>query len=127
MPFALAGNGPMTTTGAWAALDTATGAFLWQVPDPAMAMPLRGASVNGPVAVVNGVLFGGSMDAQGTMFALDAATGDVLWQFQSGGTVYGGPAIAGGVVYWGSGYPSAIRPLGFGTSSNKLYAFEVRP
>jgi polyvinyl alcohol dehydrogenase (cytochrome) len=130
--FALAGNGPMTTSGAWTALDPATGAFVWQVPDPALAKPLSGASVNGPVAVVNGVMFGGSMDMDGTMFALDAATGDELWRFQSGGTVYGGPAVSNGVVYWGSGYPgqggiSAKRPLGFGTSSTKgsLFAFAV--
>ena len=71
------------------------------------------------------------------MFAVDAATGEVLWSFKSGGTVYGGPAIVGGVVYWGAGYPGtaasgqlvAKRPLGFGTSSTKgqLYAFAVPP
>jgi hypothetical protein len=61
------------------------------------------------------------------MFALNAATGAVLWQFRSGGTVYGGPAIANGVVYWGCGYPNGLgagaRPLGFGSSCHKLYAF----
>lgn len=131
------GAGQMTTTGTWAALDTATGDVLWQIADPAMSVPLSGGSVNGPVAVANGVMFGGSMDAAGTMFAVDAATGEVLWSFKSGGTVYGGPAIVGGVVYWGSGYPGtagagqvvATRPLGFGTSSKKgqLYAFAVAP
>jgi polyvinyl alcohol dehydrogenase (cytochrome) len=130
------GAGQMVTTGTWAALDTATGDVLWQIADPALAMPLSGGTVNGPVAVANGVMFGGSMDTDGTMFALDAATGEVLWQFQSGGTVYGGPAIAGGVVYWGSGYPGkakagqliAKRPLGFGLSSTKgqLFAFAVQ-
>jgi polyvinyl alcohol dehydrogenase (cytochrome) len=129
------GAGQMVTTGTWAALDTATGDVLWQIADPALAMPLSGGTVNGPVAVANGVMFGGSMDMDGTMFALDAATGEVLWQFQSGGTVYGGPAIAGGVVYWGSGYPGkakagqliAKRPLGFGLSSTKgqLFAFAL--
>ena len=61
-----------------------------------MTKPLAGVSVNGPVTAVNGVVFAGSMDAMGTMFAFDAATGDVLWSFQSGGTVYGGPAVASG-------------------------------
>jgi polyvinyl alcohol dehydrogenase (cytochrome) len=128
--FALAGNGPMTTSGAWAALDVASGAFVWEREDPVLMSPLSGASVNGPVVVVNGVMFGGSMDMDGTMFALDAATGAELWRFQSGGTVYGGPAVSNGVVYWGTGYPgyggaSAKRPLGFGTMSTKgsLFAF----
>jgi polyvinyl alcohol dehydrogenase (cytochrome) len=128
MPFVLGGKGAhageTVQTGAWAALDPASGDILWQIANPAMQYPLHGASVNGPVVAVNGVLFGGSMDADGTMFAFDAATGNVLWSFKSGGTVYGGPAVAGGIVYWGSGYPTR---LGFGTSSRKLYAFQVSP
>jgi polyvinyl alcohol dehydrogenase (cytochrome) len=132
MTFPLGGTGAhageMTSTGVWTALDPSTGQILWQVPNPVLPMPLNGTSVNSPVAVVNGVLYGGSMDAQGTMFALDAATGKVLWQFESGGTVYGGPAIAGGVVYWGSGYSTArSQYLGYGTVSKKLYAFQVGP
>lgn len=127
--FTLGGSGAhageSVQTGAWSALDPSTGELLWQVPDPALAQPLNRATVNGPVAVVDGVVFGGSMDASGTMFALDAATGVVLWSFKSGGTVYGGPAVAGGVVYWGSGYVS-VR-LGYGSSSKKLYAFWVPP
>jgi polyvinyl alcohol dehydrogenase (cytochrome) len=63
------------------------------------------------------------MDAAGTMFAFDGATGDVLWSFKSGATVYGSPAVVGGVVYWGAGYPSR---LGFGNSIQKLYAFAVQ-
>ena len=113
--------GQASTTGAWGALDPGTGSMLWQIANPSLKQALNGASVNGPVTVAGGVLFAGSMDAMGTMYALDASTGDVLWSFASGGTVYGGPAVAGGVVYWGSGYPSAR--LQFGTESKKLYAF----
>jgi polyvinyl alcohol dehydrogenase (cytochrome) len=124
--FTIQGNGPQagnaSTSGAWAALDAATGQVIWEIEDPAMDRPLNSASVDGPTVVVNGVVFGGSMDPMGTMFALDAATGDVLWSFQSGGTVYGGPAVANGVVYWGCGYLSSR--FGFGTSCKKLYAFE---
>ena len=129
------GAGTMMTTGTWAALDPASGNVIWQIADPALSTPLSGGSVNGPVAVVNGIMFGGSMDMNGTMFALNTDTGDVLWQFQSGGTVYGGPAIVDGVVYWGTGYPEkastgqvvAKRPLGFGISSTQaqLYAFAI--
>jgi polyvinyl alcohol dehydrogenase (cytochrome) len=136
-PYALGGAGnasKMATVGSWAALDPASGRMQWQVADPAMKAPLAGASVNGPVVAVNGVLFGGSMDAQGTMYALDATSGEVLWSFKSGGTVYGSPAVADGVVYWGCGYPpsrciesvSGCHGLGFGTSCKKLYAFDVQ-
>jgi polyvinyl alcohol dehydrogenase (cytochrome) len=116
--------GQMTSTGMWAALDAATGRILWQVANPAMSKPLNGSTVDGPVVAVNGVMFGGSMDKDGYMFALNADTGDVLWKYKSGGTVYGGPAVTGGVVYWGSGLPST-RVIVKGTSSKKLYAFSV--
>jgi polyvinyl alcohol dehydrogenase (cytochrome) len=115
--------GTPATVGSWAALDPATGETLWQVANPSMTAPLNGASVNGPLATVNGVVFAGSMDQNGTMYALSAATGDVLWSFESGATVYGGPAIVGGVVYWGNGYPASR--LGFGTPGGTLYAFSV--
>jgi polyvinyl alcohol dehydrogenase (cytochrome) len=125
--YTLQGKGPQagktTHTGIWSALDPATGAILWQIENPALSLPVQGADVNAPVVAVNGVVLGGSMDAMGTMFAIDGATGDVLWSFKSGGTVYGGPAVVGDTVYWGSGYTSSR--LGFGTSSQKLYAFQV--
>jgi len=54
------------------------------------------------------------------MYGLDAATGKVLWSFDSGGSVIDGPAIADGVVYWGSGYPKVN-----GTANNKVYAFSM--
>lgn len=117
--------GQQTTVGSWAALDPSTGAIKWQVANPAMTAPTgNGTSVNGPVSTVNGLLFGGSMDANGTMFALDGKTGNVLWSFQSGATVYGGPAISKGVVYWGNGYPNAR--LRFGTPGGTLYAFQAQ-
>ena len=129
-PYALGGTGANggqeTSAGSWAALDPSTGSTEWQIANPAMTVPLNGASVNGPLAAVNGVVFAGSMDAKGTMFALDGASGSLLWSFPSGGTVYGGAAVARGVVYWGNGYPSASR-LGFGTPGGKLYAFQLGP
>jgi polyvinyl alcohol dehydrogenase (cytochrome) len=125
--YTLAGSGAQSGTrvsaGSWGSLDPASGSVLWQIANPSMTAPLGGASVNGPVTVVGGVLLAGSMDHDGTMYALDAATGAVLWSFQAGATVYGGPAVAGGVVYWGAGYP-ATR-LGFGGSAKKLYAFAL--
>jgi polyvinyl alcohol dehydrogenase (cytochrome) len=129
VPYMLQGTGPQagntTSVGSWAALDPSTGAVKWQVVNPTMTAELGGTSVNGPLSVVNGVVFGGSMDPQGTMFAFDAATGAVLWSFASGATVYGGPAIGvDGTVYWGNGYPNKGRLL-FGTPGGTLYAFRV--
>jgi polyvinyl alcohol dehydrogenase (cytochrome) len=117
--------GMKTAVGSWAALDPGSGAIVWQVANPAMTAPLNSASVNGPLSVVNGVVFAGSMDADGMMYAFDATSGKVLWSFKSGATVYGGAAIADGVVYWGSGYPASR--LGFGTTGKALYAFSVAP
>jgi polyvinyl alcohol dehydrogenase (cytochrome) len=115
--------GTATSVGSWAALDPGTGSILWQIANPSMTAPLMSASVNGPVAVVNGVVFAGSMDASGTMYAIDASSGKVLWSFPSGATVYSGPAVVGGSVYWGNGYPPGR--LGFGTPGHTLYAFAV--
>lgn len=115
--------GQQTTVGSWAALNPSNGEIEWQVANPAMTAPILGASVNGPVSAANGVVFGGSMDTNGTMFAFDGETGAQLWSFQSGATVYGGPAIANGVVYWGNGYPASR--LRFGTPGGTLYAFQV--
>jgi polyvinyl alcohol dehydrogenase (cytochrome) len=117
-PFTLVPSGETTRGGAWSALDAATGAILWQTAVP------RGGVITGPVTVANGVLYGGSMTRRGkNMFALDAATGAILWGFASGGSVNSGPAIAGGVAYWPSGYSK----LGLGKGNDKLYAFEVAP
>jgi polyvinyl alcohol dehydrogenase (cytochrome) len=120
--------------GIFAALDVATGALLWQTPDPASFQPITGTishpywggglgpgffgTIKGPLTVANGVVFGGSMDQEGHMYALDAASGLILWSFASGGSVMSAPSIADGELYWGSGYTT-------GYSNNKLYAFEL--
>lgn len=69
-------NPGLPHTGSWAALDPATGAILWQTPDPS------GSFDTGALTTSNGVVYAGSMS--GHMYALDAATGAVL--------------------YWGNGY-----------------------
>ncbi len=139
-PYMMGGSGPQagmkTSVGSWAALDPAgapgptgannLGSIQWQVTNPAMTAPLAGGSVNGPLAVWNGVVFAGSMDAMGMMYALDAATGAVKWQYQSGATVYSGPAIVNGVVYWGAGYP-ALAPRPRSSGPTQLYAFDLAP
>jgi polyvinyl alcohol dehydrogenase (cytochrome) len=115
-PYKLQGSGPFAgqtvTGGSWTAMDAATGAILWQTPDP------QGAADIGYVSVANGVVYAGSNAHAGTnMYALDASTGAILWSFASGGSVRSGAAIVGSQVYWGTGYP--------GGPAKKMYAFRV--
>ena len=137
--YTMGGSGPQagkkTSVGSWAALDLAGapgdagvsnhGKILWQIANPSMTAPLQGGSVNGPPAIINGVMFVGSMDAMGMMYALDSATGNILWSFASGASVYSGAAVVNGVVYWGVGYPSSRLGLGTSSTTTNLYAFNL--
>ncbi len=110
--YTLAKEGPTISWGSWSAINARTGKIEWQTADPT-----SGAIDPGALSVANGVVYAGSFS--GFMYAMDARTGKMLWNFDSGGAVVGGPSIADGVVYWGSGY-SHIKP---GKENNKLYAF----
>jgi polyvinyl alcohol dehydrogenase (cytochrome) len=110
--YKLAHNNATITWGSWGGLDARSGRILWQTADPS-----KGAIDPGAMSVANGVVYAGSFS--GSMYAMDARTGEILWNFDSGGSVIDGPAIADGVVYWGSGY-GHIKP---GKSNNQLYAF----
>ncbi len=106
-------SGQTDHAGSWAALDPATGRIIWQVPDP------HGSADLSPPTEANGVLYVGSTAWFGDkMFALNAATGKVLWGYGSNGSLWAGPAVANGTVYWGSGYYQALP-------SNKFYAFSL--
>ena len=117
IPYTLADGHTSTNGGSWAALDPLTGKFDWQVATPGSAMGI------GPASAANGVVFVGSSAGGGSnnMFALDAATGNVLWSFPASGSVWSGPAIVDGVVYWGSGYGRFAYP----NTGNKFYAFSI--
>jgi polyvinyl alcohol dehydrogenase (cytochrome) len=133
IPYKLTEDGVLSNTsvtgGSWAALDPITGKIIWQTADPQVET-LAGLGTVGvwdlaPVSVANGILYASSMAKLGNqdqMFALDAATGAILWQFGAGSSVNSGPAVANGVVYWGSGYSrSGVE----GSGNNKLYAFSI--
>ncbi len=112
-------SGIIATGGMWSALDPATGKILWQTAEP------TGSWAFGPVSVANGVVYAGAMDPKGYMRALDAATGKILWSFASGGSVASGPAIADGMVFWGSGYEHLNSPTVHQSVGNDMfYAFE---
>ena len=124
-PYTLQPSGVSWNGGSWAALDAATGAILWQVPDPGLSTVHPGlhALSLGPATVANGVVYAASMS--GYMYALDAATGAALWSFEAPGSVNAAPAVVNGTLYWGTGYHNfpATNPLG--TASNTFYAFSL--
>jgi polyvinyl alcohol dehydrogenase (cytochrome) len=122
--YALQPSGTRANAGSWAALDPATGKFLWQTAKPGEKCSQNCMGL-GPASVAGGVVFAGSMDldpANPTMFALDARTGNIHWSFIAGSSVVAAPAIVGDSVYSGSGF----RRFGLGTPNNKLFAFSLR-
>ena len=113
------------------ALDLKTGEEVWYVP----IVPPQGREnqrgVVGAVTLIPGVLFSGARD--GMIRAASSRTGQLLWEFDSakefttvngvpargGSAASGGPIVANGMVFIGSGYP------GFqgGQPGNVLLAF----
>jgi polyvinyl alcohol dehydrogenase (cytochrome) len=113
-------SGATITSGSWAAIDPATGAVIWQTPDPSNNA-FGGGNALGPVTVANGVLYAPSMS--GHMFALDAANGKILWDFQSAGAAISGAVVVNGTVYWGDGYTHLGIPGWNGSTT--FYAFSL--
>ena len=113
------------------ALDLKTGEEVWYVP----IVPPQGREnqrgVVGAVTLIPGVLLSGARD--GMIRAASSRTGQLLWEFDSakefttvngvqargGSAASGGPVVANGMVFIGSGYP------GFqgGQPGNVLLAF----
>ena len=122
-PYTLQPSGLPWSGGSWAALNAATGEFVWQVPDPGFdpIHPGNPAMALGPVTVANGVVY--CADMAGNLFALSASSGGTLWSFQAPGSVNAAPAIWDGVVYWGSGYHNFPAKSPIGTPSNNFYSF----
>lgn len=113
------GKKSTTTGGLFAALDAATGKIEWQAADPG------GKYLDDSfVSSANGVMYAGSAAATGkNMYAFDARTGKLRWSYASGGAEFAGASIAGGTVYWGSGYHTESLGLGYPGDNDKLYAF----
>lgn len=120
-PHVLEPSGETTTGGSWSALDKSTGRIVWQTADPGPRVPFT----IGEPTLHNGIAFVPSLDPdRDNMYALDTRTGRILWSFPSGGSVGRGPAVADGLVLWGSGYTLAQLLFG-GKSNNKLFAFSL--
>ncbi|KAK3026618.1 hypothetical protein RJ639_040645 [Escallonia herrerae] len=87
-----------TIYGAWVALEANTGQILWFTVKPS------NESAQGPVTLVNGVLFAGSVAPNGPIYAMDANTGTILWSYNTGVIVYGGASASYGCIYIGNGF-----------------------
>jgi polyvinyl alcohol dehydrogenase (cytochrome) len=117
-------------TGVWA-LDVKTGAKRWNT--PVAAIPQRQSGQTAALTVIPGVVFSGGQD--GVLRAFAAADGKQIWEFDTvrdfttvngvparGGAMgAAGPAVAGGMLFLGSGYTG----LGNGRGGNVLIAFEA--
>ncbi len=77
---------------------------------PAWTYPTVGVVATSP-AVVNGVLYFGSLDK--SLYALDIQSGSILWNFPTKGAVRSTPAVINGVIY-------------FGSDDHSLYAVDAR-
>ena len=76
------------------ALDATTGALIWSIRG-------GGESSSSP-AVVDGMVFVGSVPFYNTVCALNATTGALIWTYATGGKVDSSPAVANGMVFVGS-------------------------
>jgi polyvinyl alcohol dehydrogenase (cytochrome) len=123
--YTLQPSGISWSGSSWAALNPATGAIIWQVPDLGYSTinPDEHALAMGPLTIANGVVYVPSMS--GDMYALDAATGATLWSFKAPGSVNAAPAVVKGKVYWGTGYHNFPVNHPAGTASNTFYAFSL--
>jgi polyvinyl alcohol dehydrogenase (cytochrome) len=114
--------------GFWGAVDIATGQEKWRTYDPNPQGAPFYANDIGALSVANGVVYvgslGGGNTSAPTMFALNAATGQILWQFVSGSSVASAPAIANGMVFWGTGYSRLGQ--GAGAGAYNFYAFSLK-
>jgi polyvinyl alcohol dehydrogenase (cytochrome) len=118
-------------SGAHLALDLKTGEELWYTPIERPTGRENKRGIVGAVTLIPGVLLSGAGD--GVIRGVSAKTGQLLWQFDTaqefkttngvvargGSLASGGPTVANGMLYIGSGYP------GFqgGDPGNLLLAF----
>jgi outer membrane protein assembly factor BamB len=101
------------------AVDAGSGSIKWTFQTTGKA-----SSISSP-AVINNMLYVGSNDQN--LYALNATTGAMEWSFPTGGPIQAAPAVANGVVYFGSdnlyaldattGAVKWIAPLGVASSA----------
>lgn len=133
LPYSLNTDADPKRGGGIFALNLATGKQVWYTPPPGCGEKKRcSPAQSAAVTAIPGVAFSGSVD--GHLRAYSARDGAILWDFDTirsyetvngvdarGGSLDGpGPAIAGGMLFVNSGYPTAG-----GMPGNVLLAFSV--
>jgi polyvinyl alcohol dehydrogenase (cytochrome) len=118
-------------SGGHLALDLKTGEEVWYAPITRPAGRENKRGIVGAVTLIPGVLLSGAGD--GVVRAVSSKTGQLLWQFDTaqefttvngvaahgGSLASGGPTVANGMVFIGSGYPGFQA----GDPGNVLVAF----
>ena len=97
------------------ALDADTGKPVWRTNTSKVAPYGKGGFFSSP-AIAFGNVYAARDD--GTVYAFDQATGKVRWAFQTGGPVYGSPAVAQ--------VPGTPPTVYIGSEDGKFYALDAR-
>jgi len=119
------------TSSGHVALDLKTGEELWWTPAAGPAGRQNQRGIVGAVTLIPGALLSGARD--GMVRAVSSRTGQLLWEFDTarefttvngvaakgGSGASGGPIVADGMVFIGSGYPGFQN----GQPGNVLLAF----
>ena len=97
------------------ALNAKTGKLVWRTNTSKVAPGGTGGFFSSP-AIAFGNVYAGRDD--GTVYAFDEATGKVRWAFQTGGEVYGSPAVAQ--------VPGTPPTVYIGAENGTFYALNAR-
>jgi outer membrane protein assembly factor BamB len=97
------------------ALDAETGRPVWRTNTSEVGPGGKGGFFSSP-AIAFGNVYAARDD--GTVYAFDEATGKVKWAFQTGGAVYGSPAVAQ--------VPGTPPTVYIGSENGKFYALDAR-
>jgi outer membrane protein assembly factor BamB len=97
------------------ALDAKTGKLIWRTNTSKVAPFGRGGFFSSP-AVAFGRVYAARDD--GTVYAFDERSGQVEWSFQTGGPVYGSPALAR--------VPGTPPTVYIGSEDGRFYALDAR-
>jgi outer membrane protein assembly factor BamB len=97
------------------ALDANTGKVVWRTNTSKVAPFGSGGFFSSP-AIAFGNVYAARDD--GTVYAFDEKTGKVSWAFQTGGPVYGSPAVAE--------VPGTPPTVYIGSENGKFYALDAR-
>jgi outer membrane protein assembly factor BamB len=109
------------TAGGIHAVSAATGELIWKLETPG-----RRTIYTSPT-VVDGVVYvatGFTTTASDTVYALDADTGAVLWSRDVGPRVFGGPAVADGLLFVASASAQTLYALDAATGS-PVWTYEL--